>query len=768
VHQRSGVDKSCAPAPRRWGVSLAGFAAVVEAAGGRAALEGAGDEWLKERGLLAAVAAAGGLTALIGKPEKWATEHGLDPVIAAAGGRDALVDTCLGKSTQWLKQHVVLPATASDAIPYIELLRARPNGAALVGPATQFLSHAYTMPFLFSVDAAAAWAARNARADGSPHFFYFDLLVVNQHGQDKGVKPEVLWEEFSGGVRSIGHTLLVLAYGNPVPLGRSWCLAEIVTGVGDGAPFEVVMPPAEEAKLSGALVGNFDSIVRLLCTVDLAKAHAWHGDECLQGGVCRNVASGEIPACNDDYGFVNSQVKRGMGFEEANKRVVGRMREWLAREGEAALERLPPGAPRATAPIVAPFAQLLMDLGSLPRARALLLEALPARAAAAAATGSAGASPPHLELELELSECMWRESPAAAGEALALRQRVYDRLCASPLAGPEAPLTLRAGHALGVLKGDTAKALYTAPELLRDVREGTDRLRSVLGDAQALLRGVLAARARVLGAQHPDTLATRAALDKLAFSASGKRDVEEFVGGFLGVKMATALVGAVGGAEERLARAGVLASSRAALAALEAAHGPEHPEALKAAAALAQLHIGRGQTKPALELLERVLKGRARVLGEEHPDTLAAYHELGCLLSGQGVDGLLQGAQGGSLLHRGSRAEALLLRAWEGRKRHDRARAAESGAALANVLLNDPTFAHDSAMRGVRLLWEAGELGGDDAVGYFVMSSINCCGACLMGPCLRCCCAKKRHKVVVGSDGERALATNGATGAPKE
>ena len=79
VHQRSGVDKSCAPAPRRWGVSLAGFAAVVEAAGGRAALEGAGDEWLKERGLLAAVAAAGGLTALIGKPEKWATEHGLDP-----------------------------------------------------------------------------------------------------------------------------------------------------------------------------------------------------------------------------------------------------------------------------------------------------------------------------------------------------------------------------------------------------------------------------------------------------------------------------------------------------------------------------------------------------------------------------------------------------------------------------------------------------------------------------------------------------------------
>jgi hypothetical protein len=754
-HHRREANNKSQPAPRL-GVSLAGLAAVVEAAGGRIALEGKGDAWLVEHGFLTAVAAAGGLTALIGQPKEWDTEHGLDPVIAAAGGRDALV----GKSTEWLKKNVVLPATASDAISYIELLRARPNGASLVGPATQFLSHAYSMPFLYSVDAAAAWAVRNARADGSPHFFYFDLLVVNQHGQDKGVKPEVLWEEFAGGVRSVGHTLLVLTFDNPVPLGRSWCLAEIVTGVDDGALFEVVMPPAEEQKLSSALVGNFDSIVRRLCTVDLAKAKAWHGNECLVGGKCRNVSSGEIPTCSDDYGFVNSQVMRGMGFEEASKRVVGRMREWLARSGEAALASLPPGALRATSTIVAPFARLLMDLGSLPRARALLLEALFARAA----TGSTG-DPPHLELELELSECMWRESPAAAAEALTLRQRVYDRLCASPLAGPEALLTLRAGHALGVLKIDTAELLCTASEQLRDLREGTDRKRSALLDAEALLRGVMASRTRVLGAQHPDTLASRAALDKLVFSGKDQRAAEEFLGGFLGMKLATELVGAVGGAEDRLARAGVLASSHAALAALEAAHGPEHPETLKAAAALAQLHKGRGQTMPALELLERVLKGRARVLGEDHPDTLAAYHELGCLLSGLGVDGLLQ--FGDRVLHRGSRAEELLLQAWKGRKLHDRARAGESGAALANIVLNDPTYAQESGVYGAQLLWEAGELGGDKAMGYFLESSFNSCGNCLCLPCLRCCCAKKRHKVVGGAL-PSANPTNSAVGAPKE
>ena len=275
VHQRGGGDGGPAspPAPPRFGVSLAGFAAVIEAAGGRSALEGKGDAWLAERGFAGALATAGGLTSVIGQKEKWVTEKGLDPVLAAAGGRDAL----LGKTTDWLKKNVVLPATKSDAIPYIELLRARANGAALVGPATQFLSHAYSMPFLYTVDAVAAWAARNARADGSPHFFYFDLLVVNQHGKDEGVKPEVLWEEFAGGVRSVGHTLLVLTFDNPVPLSRSWCLAEIVTGVDDGAPFEVVMPPAEEEKFSSALVGTFDSIVRKLCTVDLANARAWHG-----------------------------------------------------------------------------------------------------------------------------------------------------------------------------------------------------------------------------------------------------------------------------------------------------------------------------------------------------------------------------------------------------------------------------------------------------------------------------------------------------------
>ena len=92
---------------------------------------------------------------------------GFEVVVGFVGGRDAL----LNRSTEWLKQHIVKPHTQAARVPYSELLRARPNGAELVGPATHFLSHAYSMPFLYSLDAAAAWAARNPRGDGAPHFF---------------------------------------------------------------------------------------------------------------------------------------------------------------------------------------------------------------------------------------------------------------------------------------------------------------------------------------------------------------------------------------------------------------------------------------------------------------------------------------------------------------------------------------------------------------------------------------------------------------------
>lgn len=135
---------------------------------------------------------------------------GFATVVAAAGGRDALA----GKTTAWLKYEHVIPATREDARVYVDLLLARPDGGELVGDATHFFSHAYDYAFLDAVDAAEAWARRNPRDGGGAHFFYFDLLVVNQHAT--AIVPfETLRDEFGGGVRGIGRTLFMLDYEQP-------------------------------------------------------------------------------------------------------------------------------------------------------------------------------------------------------------------------------------------------------------------------------------------------------------------------------------------------------------------------------------------------------------------------------------------------------------------------------------------------------------------------------------------------------------------------
>jgi len=223
-------------------------------------------------------------------------------------------------------------------------------------------SHAaYGNPFLNSVDAIAAWEARQSPGNG-PHFYYFDLLVVNQHNQSVGVSPTVLWEEFAINVRRVGHTLLVLSWSAAaLPLTRAWCLAEIVAGISDaGGQFEVILPPREEERFMTELVANFDVAASKTCCVDLSSATAYHGGECLIGGVCKHVSSGELAVCPDDLSFVRNSVARELGFDEANTRVVSKMEAWMFAAGAAALASLPSDERDGSALALA-YARLLLD-----------------------------------------------------------------------------------------------------------------------------------------------------------------------------------------------------------------------------------------------------------------------------------------------------------------------------------------------------------------------------------------------------------------------
>ena len=81
----------------------------------------------------------------------------------------------------------------------------------------------------------SSWVATLEAREGTSAFYYFDLLVVNQHEvclpfpphvhvcreQSTIVPFEQLKHEFGQSVRAIGRTLLYLRWANPIPLGRA-------------------------------------------------------------------------------------------------------------------------------------------------------------------------------------------------------------------------------------------------------------------------------------------------------------------------------------------------------------------------------------------------------------------------------------------------------------------------------------------------------------------------------------------------------------------
>ncbi len=133
---------------------------------------------------------------------------------------------------------------------------------------------AYDYVFLDVVEAVRAWEAAQADKGAHTTFYYFDLLVVNQHLQDAVVPFEVLRDEFSDGVRSIGRTLLVLKWDNPVPLRRAWCVFEIGITLAHALCFDVIMPPQDRGAFLAALTTDFAAIARFTCDVDVERASA--------------------------------------------------------------------------------------------------------------------------------------------------------------------------------------------------------------------------------------------------------------------------------------------------------------------------------------------------------------------------------------------------------------------------------------------------------------------------------------------------------------
>ncbi|MFF5973549.1 tetratricopeptide repeat protein [Streptomyces sp. NPDC012769] len=184
----------------------------------------------------------------------------------------------------------------------------------------------------------------------------------------------------------------------------------------------------------------------------------------------------------------------------------------------------------------------------------------------------------------------------------------------------------------------------TAPELVA-VLAGRHRAGLGLGrlgrweEAADLLRTVVRDRAHVLGADHPDTLASgyelAFALARLGRPAEALRQFGTVAEGrartlgtdhpeTLAARQETAY--ALGGLGRHIEAHAVY---EAVLAARERAMGAEHPDTLRCRHNLA-FTLGRiGRVAEAYATACEVADARARLLGAEHPDTLATRHEVG-------------------------------------------------------------------------------------------------------------------------------------------
>ena len=269
---------------------------------------------------------------------------GFCSLIDACGGRAELE----GKSTAWVKLNVVIPATATAKSPFTALM-----DGAHVAPATAFISHAYDDEFLGLVDSIAALEAR----EGTSSFYYFDLLLVNQHGEGAKVPFEALRDEFGKSVRAIGRTLLYLRWADPIPLRRAWCVFEMGITLTVGKGLKVIMPPADVASFMQALKNDFESLTYKTCRVRVEEAEAREADDLVN---------------------IKRAIVEGGGFLKTNQLVIGAMQGWMAEEARVALGVMP-AEERGASALISRLANLLYTQGKLGEAEPLYREAMSAR-----------------------------------------------------------------------------------------------------------------------------------------------------------------------------------------------------------------------------------------------------------------------------------------------------------------------------------------------------------------------------------------------------
>jgi hypothetical protein len=222
--------------------------------------------------------------------------------------------------------------TKSTQSTYADLLN---NDPEFVGPATVFISHAWSMPFNALI-ASIIDLDKTERLYNPTRipYFWLDVLVNNQHKTTN--RPFEWWQTvFKDNIKQIGNTALILEWENPRPLTRVWCVWEMLcSSIETNIRFQVVMPPNSLQLFREAFHNDFGAITKKICTVDLRNAEAYHGGECLKknsDGICCEVTAGKILECPNDKARIFQACERAIegGIEVVNQRVIQLMIDWM-------------------------------------------------------------------------------------------------------------------------------------------------------------------------------------------------------------------------------------------------------------------------------------------------------------------------------------------------------------------------------------------------------------------------------------------------------
>eukprot|EP00936_MAST-01D_sp_MAST-1D-sp1_P001780 g1780.t1 len=382
--------------------------------------------------------------------------------------------------------------------------------------------------------------------DANDEFFWFDIMVLNQHDVRDFQLPSSYWTTtFRDLIRDIGSTVLVVSpWQNPEPMRRSWILWELhCTHSTSAAATEDELQELQKAKrhrtkdhtAPTSIVSTTETMKEQACRFTVAlppnemlalqKALA-DSDQSTRGVLHR--VFGAIDARNatasheSDRKHINEAIAATEGgFAWLNMQVMQRMRMWVELTGTAYIDQLrlraettsvtPPKRKLAVA--ACNFAVLLKDLNRLDLALRFYRMALQVQRKL---DGDHGAD------TLNTTHCIATLLRKQGGmknlqEAERLSRAVLEGKLLS--LGPKHKDTLRTQHALAtilreqIVMSDDSKSQVSTMRKPQATNASEQQRR--LHEAEKLFVQALEGRKELLGATHADTLRSMVNLGQL-------------------------------------------------------------------------------------------------------------------------------------------------------------------------------------------------------------------------------------------------------------